>query len=157
VTLFGVLYTLFWFSSGVALSQVVRHCSFINQVFNFETDFTCDGEIISMTFAYINFIIWCIILWKGISVWSNRYDNNTLNIQLQNIESPIEQHTQEQVQEQIQEQVQEQIQQNIQEQVQEQVQQNIQEQVQQNIQEQVQQNTQEQDQEQNGNIENKNE
>lgn len=51
LTLFGLLYTLFWFSSGVALSQVVRHCSFINQVFNFATDFTCDGEIISMTFC----------------------------------------------------------------------------------------------------------
>jgi flagellar biosynthesis GTPase FlhF len=94
LTLFGFLYTLFWFSSGIALSQVVRHCAIVNEVFNFGTNFTCDGEIVSMTFAYINFIIWSIMLWKGIVEWSNRYDNHSLNIHLQNIESPIQQETQ---------------------------------------------------------------
>ena len=91
ILLFGVLYTLFWLSSAITLSQVVRQCSLVKNVF----DFNCDGEIVSMVFAYINFAIWGLILYKGTCVWLDRYIHNLLpnNIPLNDLETQNQQDT----------------------------------------------------------------
>lgn len=116
VLLIGGLYTLFWFISAVNISVVVRQCNDIKHTYShFLNDdlksvynpynYSCDGEIVSMIFSYVNFIIWAFILFKSSKTWYRIYVfNNTTTINMQNLEHqfPLPQ-PQEQPQEQQQE------------------------------------------------------
>ena len=117
ILLIGGLYTLFWFISAVNLSIILRQCMdikksyqhFLNDDLHLITDtykynYSCNGEIVSMTFSYVNFIVWSIILFKSAKVWYDRYVfDNATSIQMQNIEEQIPiQQEQSQVEPQIQ-------------------------------------------------------
>ena len=167
ILLIGGIYTLFWFISAVNLSIVLRECLDIKKTYqNFLNDdlhlitesynYSCNGEIVSVIFSYVNYIVWSFILIKSSKIWYDRYvfDNITA-IQIQNIEQQIPElqqvqvetanpvigqfvEIQEQPQEQVQEQVQEQPQVQLQEQPQVQLQEQVQEQEQHQVQPQVQ-------------------
>jgi hypothetical protein len=61
--------TLFWLCASASVTRVTRDCLYIKNKYSSIVDyyyssseFTCNGEIITMTFGFVLFIVWSIVL-----------------------------------------------------------------------------------------------
>jgi hypothetical protein len=71
-TVISVLYPIFWLAASSAVGSNLKDCLYIkNTLSGFDDDFsfwgyrfniTCDGEIVSTSFGFANFIVWVYTL-----------------------------------------------------------------------------------------------
>lgn len=68
MSFYSFLMTLFWFCASVSVARVCSDCLFIknkySSVVNYyysKLSFNCNGEIITMTFGFVLFIVWSIV------------------------------------------------------------------------------------------------
>jgi hypothetical protein len=61
--------TLFWLCASASVTRVTRDCLYIKNKYSSivdyyysKSEFTCNGEIITMTFGFVLFIVWSIVL-----------------------------------------------------------------------------------------------
>lgn len=77
VTFLGGIYTIFWLGASSGVASNLRYCLVIrnnfryNNVFNYF--YNCSGQIISTFFGFLNFILWCVIVYYGSTCWYNIY------------------------------------------------------------------------------------
>lgn len=72
MTFLSFILCLFWFSAAVSITRLTKDCLYVKNKYNsiidyyFDSNFTCNGEIISMSFGYVLFMFWGIILINSI-------------------------------------------------------------------------------------------
>jgi hypothetical protein len=69
MTFYSIIMSVFWFASSIAVTQLTRDCLYIKYKYSSLVDyyyakkeFTCNGEIISMTFGFGLLLLWVVIL-----------------------------------------------------------------------------------------------
>lgn len=99
VSAIGGVYTLFWFVCSINLSVILKQCIDVKRTYQVLLDdnnhflvdkynYQCNGEIVSMTFSYVNFLIWLIIFYKSLIIWMTRYYSDNAVFPMQNMEAP---------------------------------------------------------------------
>jgi hypothetical protein len=68
MSFYSFLMTLFWLCASVSVARVCRDCLYIKNKYSSIVDyyysklsFNCNGEIITMTFGFVLFILWSIV------------------------------------------------------------------------------------------------
>jgi len=68
MSFYSFMMTLFWLCASASVARVCKDCLFIKNKYSSLVDyyysklnFTCNGEIVTMTFGFVLFILWCVI------------------------------------------------------------------------------------------------
>lgn len=79
MTFYATIMSVFWFASSISVTQLTRDCLYIKNKYSSlvdyyysKTEFTCNGEIISMSFGFGLLILWVVIL---IFISKNLYEH----------------------------------------------------------------------------------
>lgn len=63
----SLLFTVFWLAASASMASILRNCIYIKNLIypNYNLvdsyNYTCNGEIITTTFGFSLFILWCIV------------------------------------------------------------------------------------------------
>ena len=64
----SLLFTVFWLSASASMASILRNCLYIKNLIypnyydlDYSYNYTCNGEIITTTFGFSLFILWCIV------------------------------------------------------------------------------------------------
>jgi hypothetical protein len=98
---YSFIMTLFWICASASVARVTRDCLYIKNKYSSIVDyyyskltFTCNGEIVTMTFGFASFIVWCIVTFlvgkKLYSHFMSKVDEQTIELSEMQSEQPLE-------------------------------------------------------------------
>jgi hypothetical protein len=101
MSFYSFLMTLFWLCASVTVSRVCKDCLYIKNKYSSIVDyyysnlaFTCNGEIVTMTFGFMLFILWCIVTFLvGKKLYSHiisKIDEQMIEVMEMQSEQPLE-------------------------------------------------------------------